>query len=464
MPRDQAIHRQRAVLVLVALAAQALLPSLNFSYSRSLPLQSQSTKSLHTKAALHRAFATGARALPLESAEALQAAGELGSSLQVAFADQGSNLAGKFFQFSLPPYLLFLYFLGFKNNNTPPLAFFGFCFLLLFVLSTIPAGIISKSTWGVSLADCDWLHGTAEFLLTVTNVLLVLGFRAAILKDDKGAEGESARAAASVLVVMCGLAIAAGVAIFHWQAHDLFLSGVGDLSSDTIAGFTSVKEPENALSIPTWAVHFSSVVEFLVALSLIWRYSESTRNPRWKGLAWGMVPLHASGVAACTYHLFYNQPGLAWMVTLQAGLTFVGNATLCLGAARIAISNGWTVSELNPLAAFSKLTGEKKEEAKSFDPVRLADPPSDAGLELQPGPVLAVELLLVTVVLAYLTKYGELAVGYSLFSSESTFLALLFLVTPPAILSYFLVQKSQDLRSGSFPAMGLGEALRSPAT
>ena len=38
----------------------------------------------------------------------------------LAFADQGQNLAGIFFQGSLPPYLAFLYFLGFEKNRTPP--------------------------------------------------------------------------------------------------------------------------------------------------------------------------------------------------------------------------------------------------------------------------------------------------------------------------------------------------------
>ena len=91
----------------------------------------------------------------------------------IAFSDQGQNLAGIFFQASLLPYLIFLYFLGYKGNRTPALGNFGFQFLLLFVLSTIPSGIISKGNFGVTLADCDWLHGTAELLLTVTNVLIV---------------------------------------------------------------------------------------------------------------------------------------------------------------------------------------------------------------------------------------------------------------------------------------------------
>jgi Protein of unknown function (DUF3593) len=98
----------------------------------------------------------------------------LASSTQwLSFSDQGQNLAGIFFQASLLPYLLFLYFLSFRANRIPNLSNYGFQFVLLFVLSTIPSGIISKSVYGLSLADTDWLHGGAELLLTVANILIV---------------------------------------------------------------------------------------------------------------------------------------------------------------------------------------------------------------------------------------------------------------------------------------------------
>lgn len=95
------------------------------------------------------------------------------SNLLLSFADQGQNLAGIFFQASLLPYLLFLYFLSFRANRIPALGNFGFQFVLLFVMSTIPTGIIARATYGTSLANVDWLHGGAETLLTVANVLIV---------------------------------------------------------------------------------------------------------------------------------------------------------------------------------------------------------------------------------------------------------------------------------------------------
>lgn len=115
------------------------------------------------------------------------------ASSTLAFSDQGKNLAGIFFQASLLPYLLFLYFLSFRANRINNIGNFGFQFILLFVLSTIPSGIISKSTYGCSLADVDWLHGGAELLLTVANVLIVGGFGREIPMLDPAVLGVSSQ-------------------------------------------------------------------------------------------------------------------------------------------------------------------------------------------------------------------------------------------------------------------------------
>ena len=79
---------------------------------------------------------------------------------------------------SLFPYLGFLWFLT-KSQQTPRLALIGFYVLLIFVAVTIPAGIYAKQTYGQELANVDWLHGSAEVFLTLSNILVVLGFRAA---------------------------------------------------------------------------------------------------------------------------------------------------------------------------------------------------------------------------------------------------------------------------------------------
>lgn len=88
----------------------------------------------------------------------------------------------------------------------------------------------------------------------------------------------------------------------------------------------------HALSIPTWIIHISSVVEWIAAISLIWRYGDVIQNPAWRALSVGMLPALVSAMCACTWHLFDNTPDLEWLVTLQAVMTLVGNATLCAGA------------------------------------------------------------------------------------------------------------------------------------
>jgi hypothetical protein len=62
------------------------------------------------------------------------------------------------------------------------LALIGFYGTLVFVGVTIPAGIYAKVAYNESLANIDWLHGAAESFLTIANILVVLGFREAIMK------------------------------------------------------------------------------------------------------------------------------------------------------------------------------------------------------------------------------------------------------------------------------------------
>ena len=85
------------------------------------------------------------------------------------------------FALSLFPYLGFLWFMT-RAGKTPRLALIGFYVLLIFVAVTIPAGIYAQVHYGAALANVDWLHGSAELFLTISNILVVLGFRQAILQ------------------------------------------------------------------------------------------------------------------------------------------------------------------------------------------------------------------------------------------------------------------------------------------
>jgi hypothetical protein len=86
----------------------------------------------------------------------------------------------------------------------------------------------------------------------------------------------------------------------------------------------------HALSIPTWFIHVSSVIEWIAAIWLIWIYGEITQNRHWWGLSIAMLPALVSAMCACTWHFFDNPDSLQWLVTLQASMTVVGNVTLML--------------------------------------------------------------------------------------------------------------------------------------
>ncbi|XP_040963351.1 uncharacterized protein [Gossypium hirsutum] len=98
------------------------------------------------------------------------------------------------------------------------------------------------------------------------------------------------------------------------SALALALAGSASASELPLLLGTSLplSEPANALSLPTWAIHVSSVVEWITAMALVWQYGEKSGFESWKGLSWGMV-----------------------LVALQAALTVIGNATMCYAAFRI---------------------------------------------------------------------------------------------------------------------------------
>lgn len=113
----------------------------------------------------------------------------------VAFLPIPSELSSYFskenlFALSLFPYLGFLWFLT-RSRQAPRLALIGFYMTLVFVGVTIPAGIYAKVAYGENLANVDWLHGGAESFLTLSNILIVLGFRQAVLQRQRSLEKDS---------------------------------------------------------------------------------------------------------------------------------------------------------------------------------------------------------------------------------------------------------------------------------
>lgn len=88
----------------------------------------------------------------------------------------------------------------------------------------------------------------------------------------------------------------------------------------------------HALSIPTWMVHVSSVIEWIVAIWFVWQYAEASGYTAWRALSFGMLPALVSAMCACTWHFFDNSAALSWLVPVQAAMTVVGNGTLCVAA------------------------------------------------------------------------------------------------------------------------------------
>jgi hypothetical protein len=59
------------------------------------------------------------------------------------------------------------------------------------VLTDAMISIAAKVHYGTSLSNVDWLHGSAESLLTLTNLFIVLGLRGALRKLEEEDTKES---------------------------------------------------------------------------------------------------------------------------------------------------------------------------------------------------------------------------------------------------------------------------------
>ena len=345
--------------------------------------------------------------------------------------DESSQVAGICFQASLLPYIVFLYFLS--VTDIPPIANFGFQYLLVFVVASIVAGVLAQSQYDVSLADSDWLHGTAESMLTVSNLLLVYGLHHESIRmrlhNPTTASNPSpilVKMLAMGWAVLCFLGMVVGFTWYPLSTHSQLLGGFGNIPSISWMPWAKHPEPSNALSIPTWIVHWSSVYEYLVAMKLIWRLPYTTGNSTWKGLTWGMLPLHASSICAVTHHFFYNSPALQFLVSLQGFLTLVGNWTTMIATNRIAQSLGWRWS--NP--CMTNPGGRPNTDINTTLPLRA---PSQLPIEdhTDTADNLFVKLVLLVVGTSYLVKYGEL--GLQLPVEPNPHVAVAMIVCIPSL-------------------------------
>lgn len=336
-------------------------------------------------------------------------------------------VAAQFFAISLFPYIAFLYFLAKPECKTPSLALFGFRFLLVFVFATIPAGIYAKVEYQEILANVDWLHGTAESLLTVTNLLIAIGLRNALEGNVRSSEETSATSK----VVPDGKVNTPVVATVAAFTMTLALSGFG-----------LHPEPWNALSFPTWVIHVSSLIEWLVAMGLVWKFASVSGNEKWKGLTWGMIPLHTSGICACTYHLFYNAPSLNLLVALQAALTCVGNGTMAFAAYRI-WNAGSTTLNSESASSTSDPSAAKNAPLVGFE---------DLGEALEKDSVWTFvgKLFLLSAIGSAVVKWGSLYVDGVFDPSPLAALSLIFIPTGLNVAKWAVRSRSPDSKFGSY--------------
>jgi hypothetical protein len=108
-----------------------------------------------------------------------------------------------FFVLSLLPYLAFLWWAS-KVWAFPRLALRGFQLTLLFVAVTIVAAIVAQVRFDALLADVDGLHGGAEAFLTLSNLVVMLGFATAASQGERPDGQGQDEASSTVLAVGSG--------------------------------------------------------------------------------------------------------------------------------------------------------------------------------------------------------------------------------------------------------------------
>jgi hypothetical protein len=340
----------------------------------------------------------------------------------------GARFAGietKLFQAGLPPYLVYLWFLGAPETRAPEASNFGARFLLAFVLATIPAGVVAKTTYGDVLANVDVLHGASESLLTCSNFLFAFGFATAIAAETASATATATAAAAAAAAApdsTSGDTASPAAAL-------LALVAVAGAGAAAVAGAVAAAggpasalglelvEPANALSLPTWVVHTSSVAEWCLAMRLIYAYADVSGNREWRSLSYAMTPFLASAFSACAFHLFYNAPAINALVPLQALATFGGNVGCAVAAYRISNFNG-AVDSASARASDDGDSTANRRQKPSWAPT--------------PNVFFPVKLGVSSVLAACVVKYGSLAAPAHAFLSTPTYpkaLACIFIPT-----------------------------------
>ena len=79
------------------------------------------------------------------------------------------------FAASIVPYSIFLFYL-YKIKSINKVIKIGFSLTVLFVFITIVISIYSQTYLNLTLVEVDILHGSAEFFLTLSDFVILVGF------------------------------------------------------------------------------------------------------------------------------------------------------------------------------------------------------------------------------------------------------------------------------------------------
>ena len=79
------------------------------------------------------------------------------------------------FAASIFPYAIFLFYL-YKIKSVNKFVKTGFSLTVLFVFITIVVSIFTLNYYDKTLVEVDFLHGTAEFFLTLSDFVILFGF------------------------------------------------------------------------------------------------------------------------------------------------------------------------------------------------------------------------------------------------------------------------------------------------
>ncbi len=84
------------------------------------------------------------------------------------------------------------------------------------------------------------------------------------------------------------------------------------------------------LSLGTWVIHISSVLEWILAIFIVNKISKYKNFEKYFWLGLAMIPNLIGAMCAITWHIYDNTIELYGLVTLQGIFTIIGNTTLAI--------------------------------------------------------------------------------------------------------------------------------------